>query len=88
MSHLFTLGDCNVFLDYWMQINTSSTAFLLQIIHSLQEKEPVNLDILPKPAQRESLAMGNITPAIIVIVMLPLLVLLGALLVLIPRKNM
>ena len=88
VSHLFTLGDCNVFLDYWMQMNTSSTPFLLQIIHSLQEKEPVNLDILPKPAQRESLAMGNITPAIMVIVMLPLLVLLGALLVLIPRKNM
>jgi len=88
VSHLFTLGDCNVFMDYWMQMNTSSTPFLLQIIHSLQEREPVSLDILPKPAQRESLTLGDITPAVIVIVMLPLLVLLGALLVLVPRKNM
>lgn len=88
LSHFFALGDCNVIMDYWMQMNTSSTAFLLQIIHSLQEKEPVSLDILPKPAQRESLSLGDMTPAVIVIVMLPLLVLLGALLVLVPRKNM
>ena len=88
VSHLFILGDSNVFTDYWMQMNTSSTAFLLQIIHSLQEKEAVSLNIVPKPAQRESLALTNLTPAVIVTVMLPLLVLLGALLVLLPRKNM
>lgn len=88
VSHMFVVGDSSVFMDYWMQLNTSSTAFLLQMIHSLQEKEPVSLDILPKPAQRESLSLGNITPAVIVTVMLPLLVLLGALLVLIPRKNL
>ncbi|MBR5111402.1 MAG: Gldg family protein [Clostridia bacterium] len=88
VSHMFVLGDSNVFTDYWMQLNTSSTAFLLQVIHSLQEKEAVSLDIIPKPAQRESLNLGNITPAVIVTVMLPLLVLLGALLVLLPRKNL
>ena len=88
VSHMFVLGDSNVFTDYWMQLNTSSTAFLLQMIHALQEKEPVSLDIIPKPAQRESLNLGGITPAVIVIVMLPLLVLLGALLVLLPRKNL
>ncbi|MBR3015581.1 MAG: Gldg family protein [Clostridia bacterium] len=88
VSHMFVLGDSNVFTDYWMQLNTSSTAFLLQVIRALQEKEPVSLDIILKPAQRESLTLGNITPAVIVIVMLPLLVLLGALLVLLPRKNL
>ena len=87
-SHMFVLGDTNVFIDYWMQVNTSSNAFLLQMIHSLQEKEPISLDIVPKAAQREGLSLGNITPGIIVAVMLPLLVLLGALLVLIPRKNL
>ena len=88
VSHLFILGDSNVFTDYWMQMNTSSTAFLLQIIHSLQEKEAVSLNIIPKPAQRESLALTNLTPAVIVIVMLPLLVVLGAVLVLWPRRNL
>lgn len=88
ISHMFVVGDSNVFLDYWMQLNTSSNAFLLQIIHSLQEKDPISLNIIPKAVQRQSLTMGDITPAVIVIIMLPLLILLGALLVLIPRKNL
>lgn len=88
VSHMFILGDSNVFTDYWMQINTSSSAYLLQAVRSLQEKEPINLDIVPKQAQREGLTLKSLTPAVIVIVMLPLLVLLGALLVLMPRKNL
>ncbi|MBR3106022.1 MAG: Gldg family protein [Clostridia bacterium] len=87
-SHMFVIGDSNVFLEYWMQLNTSSNAFMLQIIRSLQEREPISLNISPKAAQRERLSMGDIKPAVIVIVMLPLLILLGALLVLIPRKNL
>jgi hypothetical protein len=77
-----------MFLNYWMQSSTSSTAFLLQMVQSLQGREPVNLDIVPVTAQRQGLSLGNITPAVIVAVMLPLLVLLGALLVLLPRKNL
>lgn len=88
VSSAFIMGDMTMFLNYWMRSSTSSTAFLLQMIRSLQGREPVNLDILPKTAQRESLSPGNITPAVIVTVMLPLLVLLGAVLVLWPRKNL
>ena len=88
VSHLFALGDMTMFLNYWMQSSTSSTAFLLQMVRSLQGQEPLNLDIVPITAQREPLSLGNITPAVIVIVMLPLLVLLGAALVLWPRKNL
>ncbi|MDO5326385.1 MAG: Gldg family protein [Clostridia bacterium] len=88
VSHAFVLGDMTMFLNYWMQGSTSSTAFLLQMVRSLQGQEPLNLDIVPITAQRETLALGNITPAVIVTVMLPLLVLLGALLVLWPRKNL
>jgi len=87
-SHLFIMGDMTMFLNYWMQSSTSSTAFLLQMVQSLQGREPVNLDIVPVTAQRQGLSLGNITPAVIVAVMLPLLVLLGALLVLLPRKNL
>ncbi len=88
VSHAFVLGDMTMFLNYWMQGSTSSTAFLLQMVRSLQGQEPLNLDIVPITAQRETLALGNITPAVIVTVMLPLLVLLGALLVLWKRKNL
>ena len=88
VSHAFIMGDMTMFLNYWMQSSTSSTAFLLQMIRSLQGQEPVNLDILPVTAQRDSLTLGNITAPVIVTAMLPLLVLLGAALVLWPRKNL
>jgi hypothetical protein len=88
VSHAFVMGDMTMFLNYWMQSSTSSTPFLLQMIRSLQGQEPVNLDILPVTAQRPGLALGDLTPAIIVTAMLPLLVLLGAALVLWPRRNL
>ena len=88
VSHAFIMGDMTMFLNYWMQSSTSSTAFLLQMVRSLQGREPVNLDILPVTAQRQGLSLGDITPAVIVTAMLPLLVLLGAALVLWPRKNL
>ena len=88
VSHAFALGNMSLFEDYWVQNNTDSTAFLLQMVRSLQGKDPVNLNILPKNALRDSLSLGSLTPAVIVIVLLPLLVLLGAALVLLPRKNL
>ena len=88
ISHAFVIGDFSLFSDAWIRSNTSSTPFLLQIVRSLQGREPVNLDIVPITAQREGLSLGDITPAVIVTVMLPLLVLLGAVLVLWPRRNL
>ena len=88
VSHTFIMGDMTMFLNYWMQSSTSSTAFLLQMVRSLQGQEPVNLDILPVTAQRDTLTLGSITAPVIVTVMLPLLVLLGAALVLWPRRNL
>lgn len=88
ISHAFVIGDFTLFSDAWISGNTSSTALLLQVIRTLQGRESVNLDILPVQAQRESLRLGSIAPAVIVTVMLPLMVLLGAVLVLWPRKNL
>ena len=88
LSHLLILGDGTMFLNYWMQSSTASTPFLMQMVRSLQGQDPVNLDILPKTAQRDGLSLGNLTPGLIVTVMLPLLVLLGAALVLWPRRNL
>ena len=88
LSRLFILGNATVFTDYWVQNNTDSNVFLLQMVRSLQEADPVDLDIAPKNALRDYLTLGNITPAVVVTIMLPLLVLLGAALVLLPRKNL
>ena len=88
ISHAFILGNASLFTDYWTVNNTDSTAFLLQVVRSLQGKTPVNLDILPKNALREGLTLGSLTPAVIVTVALPLLVLLAAVLVLWPRRNL
>lgn len=88
LSHAFVIGNMTVFLDYWVQNNTDSTAFLLQMVRSLQGKDPVNLDILPKNALREGLTLGSMAPAVAAAVLLPLLVALGAALVLLPRKNL
>ena len=88
VSHAFVIGNLTLFLDYWTLNNTDSQAFLLQIVRSLQGKSPVSLDILPKNALRAGLSLGNITPAVVVTALLPLLVALGAALVLLPRKNL
>lgn len=88
ISHAFIIGNATVFLDYWVQNNTDSNAFLLQMIRSLQGQSPVNLDILPKSALRPALSLGSLAPAVFFTALLPLLVVLGAILVLRPRKNL
>ena len=88
VSRLFAVGNVSMFLDYWVLSSTDSNAFLLQMIRSLQGREAVNLEILPKTALRDGLSLGSLTPAAVAAVMLPLLVLLAALLVLLPRKNL
>lgn len=88
VSRLFAVGNVSMFLDYWVLSSTDSSAFLLQMIRSLQGREAVNLEILPKTALRDGLSLGSLTPAAAAAVMLPLLVLLAALLVLLPRKNL
>lgn len=87
ISHALIIGNVDVLTDSWLQNNTHASSFLLQMLRSLQGKSPVNLDIVPKNALREGLKLTGITPAVIVTVLLPLLVLCGALLVLLPRKR-
>ncbi|MBQ9263942.1 MAG: Gldg family protein [Clostridia bacterium] len=88
VSRMLAVGNMSMFLDYWVQNSTDANAFLLQMLRSLQGRSPVNLDIVPKTALREGMTLGSLTPAVVVTVALPLLVLLGALLVLMPRKNL
>ena len=87
-SRAFIMGEEVSFLDYHQLNSTDSKPFLIQMVRALHGQSPINLDILPKSGQRESLYMGSLTPAVVVIIMLPLLILIGAAVVLLPRKNL
>ncbi len=87
ISHALMIGNVDILTDEWLHSSTHASSFLLQMLRSLQGKSPVNLDILPKNALREGLTLKSMTPAVIVVALLPLLVLVGALLVLLPRKS-
>ena len=87
LSHALIIGNADLFHNEWLLNNTDSPVFFLQMMQSLQGMEPVDLDIVPKNAVRESLRLDKITPAVIVTVMMPLLVVCGALMVLLPRKS-
>lgn len=87
LSRALIVGNAEVFTDYWLQSNTDASYFLLQMLQSLQGKEPIRLDIVPKNALREGLKLNNIAPAVAVTALLPVLVIAGALLVLLPRKR-
>lgn len=87
VSKALIIGNADVFTDYWLQNNTDASAFLLQMLHALQGKAPVNLDIVPKNAIREGLRLDNITPAVAAVALLPLMVIVAALWVLLPRKS-
>jgi ABC-2 type transport system permease protein len=87
-SRAFIIGNSSLFLEDWMSTYTYSKEFLLQIIQYLQGKPPINLDIIPKEAIRPPLAAASSVPASVTLVLLPVLVLIAALAVLLPRKNL
>lgn len=87
MSHALIIGNADLFCNDVLLNNTDSGVFLLQMVRSLQGKDPVNLDILPKNGVREGLRLDKIGPAVLVTILLPVLVITGALLVLLPRKS-
>ena len=88
LSHLFVIGNLNLFTDEWVQNNTDAGAFLLQMIRSLQGQGPVNLNILPKNALRAGLSLKSLTVPVILLALLPLCVLAAAFVILWPRKNL
>lgn len=87
-SQAFIMGEEYSFLDIHQLTTTDSKPFLIQMVRSLHDQTPVNLDILPRIGVREGLYLGSLTPAVIIIILLPLVVILGAAIILLPRKNL
>lgn len=86
-SKAFIAGNVTMFSEIFMQNNTSSIPMMLQMTQNLQSIKPVDLDILPKTAERESMILRSPILPIIIVSFLPLLVLILALSVLLPRRN-
>lgn len=87
LSQALIIGSADLFCNETLLNNTDANVFLLQMVRSLQGKDPVDLDIVSKNGARESLRLDKIGPAVAVTIMLPVLVIIGALLVLLPRKR-
>ncbi len=87
-SKLFIIGNANVFTDDWLYTNTSASKFLMQLLSTLQSRKPINLDIVQKPAARDSLSLGSLALPMVLTLLLPLLIVVWALLVLLPRRNL
>ena len=87
LSHAVIMGNADLICNDVLLNNTDSGVFFLQMMRALQGKDPVNLDIVPKNGVREGLRLDNLTPALMVTVLVPILVICGALLVLLPRKS-
>ena len=85
---MFIAGNSSIFTDSWIFSNTYSTEFLLQILKTLQGKQPISLDIVQKTAVRGSLSLGSLMVPALIALLLPMLALIAALIVLLPRKNL
>lgn len=87
-SKAFIIGNSSVFTDSWLQGNTYSGEFLLNIVNYLDPGEPIQLAIAPKDAIRQPM---RITSPLLVSLMLwlpPATVLISGLIFLLKRKRL
>jgi len=87
VSRLFAIGNSTVFTDEYVYQRTYSQEFILQVMGELLPQKTVSLDIIAKSAFHPGLTVGSQTAGIALLVGLPLLVLLAAVFVLLPRRN-
>lgn len=87
-SRMFVIGNAGIFTDDWLYANTYSSEFLLQMLRTLLGKQPINLSIVQKSAARASLSLGSLAVPTAVALLLPMLALILALCVLLPKRNL
>lgn len=88
VSKAHVIGNSIMFTHYDIENITYSRDYLLRAVQYLQGQAPINLDISAKQGIRQSLTLGSLAPAVIIIILLPLLVLLIALKILLPRRHL
>ncbi len=87
VSRLFAIGNSTILMDEYIYQRTFGEQFVKAVMNELMPEDTVALDIEAAPAFRPALRAGSQHLGVALIVMLPLLCLLAALAVLLPRKN-
>lgn len=87
-SRAFIIGNSSVFTDSWLQGNTYSGEFLLNIVNYLDPGEPIRLAITPKNAIRPPMSVASPWLVSLMLLALPMMVLMIALVVLPRRKRL
>ena len=85
---VIVIGSASMFTEAWIYENTYQDAFLRMLFRALGTKTPASLDISTKSAVRSGLCLGSLSWAVWVSALLPLLVLILALVILLPRRHL
>ncbi len=87
VSKLFIIGNAGVFMDEAVYAQTYASEFLLTITQYLQNQKPINLNILPKSAYRNSMHLGSLSFPTLLVLLLPLVPFTIGTVLLLKRKN-
>lgn len=87
-SHILAIGNVSMLSDAVVYSQTYTQEFILQAVGTLLGERGVSLDIASKASSRPGLKLGALTPGLIVAILLPLLVIIAAMAVLIPRRHL
>lgn len=87
VSRAFVIGCSTVLTDEQIQAMTDSQTFTVRVVEFLLGQKQVRLDIMPKLAVRPQLSPESTYTGSLILVSLPVVILVLALLILIPRKR-
>lgn len=87
ISRMFAIGNSSVFTDEYVYQRTFNEEFILQVMGEMLPQASVSLNIMASTAFRPALTVGSQAVGVALLVAVPLLVVMAALCVLLPRKN-
>jgi len=87
MSRLFIIGNTEIFINGSLNEITSAKPFLLEMTQYIRPYRNVSLGISPRTTKRAAVTQPSLLPAIILVFLLPLVVLIPALIILLPRRH-
>lgn len=87
VSRMFSLGNSAMLTDEYIYQSTFNEQFLVAMMDELVPDGEISLDIMASSAFRPSLRAGSQTTGVALLAALPLLVMLAAACLLIPRRN-
>lgn len=87
VSRAFVLGCSTLLTSSQVYAMTDSQEFIIRVVQYLEDRPSVGSEIMAKAAIRPGLSAGSVTLGSAVLIALPMLVVVAAVLLLLPRKN-